>query len=792
MLLNYIKTGWRSLARQKVPTLINASGMALAVGCCIAVYCFFDLVLNADDFHPNADRIALLHRVLDNNGIPEEWAETPEALGPVLLTETPEIEQICRLNVHNALAREADGDVFSELVTFADTTFFDLFAFALQAGRKEDFRGRTSIVLSRNMAEKYFGTENPVGRTMSLRFNVKGQVFDNQYVVVGVARELPHKSSFGFNCLIPYEGLFQLGQPDFANWTRTVEATFVKMHAPDDLKKVHMAAQRMVAVQNEAVPEVLVKAFGTIPLCSITTQGARMKRSIFNSAVPESLMFLGGIAVIMLLLVCFNYINIAMASATGRLREISVRKVMGSARRQIIGQFLVENALVCFASLFGGLVLAQTVFMPWFKGILGMGKFPIDYADPLLWQFLALLFVVTVVGGSAYPAFYISSLQPVAIFKNKLQLGERNLLRRVLVGGQFLLTFIALFSASVMLYESPRLRSKDWGYRQDDVLVMRLPDAKALEAVKNEASRLPNTISVAGSGTGFGRGYNAVAVETEGKTLQINELVAGRGYLELVGVPVSAGRSFPAEGQGGSSDEVLVNTTFKRHLGWESIEGKTLRMGGQQYRITGETPDFYYDGFDEKIRPVVMRLPSEAEHRYVSVRVRPGTAAATMPALESLWKQHFPNDPAAISYQNTVFDGYFRGLDNITGLTTATAVLAILLSAFGIFGLIMLRMMRRVRELSIRRVLGAGTWHFGKIIGGEFVVLLLGASVLGSWLGFLMMVWVMDMFSPGYMISPTLPGIATFALLLLVVLGACGFHLWRVWMVNPVESLRSE
>lgn len=792
MLSNYIKTGLRSIARQKVPTFINACGMALAVGCCIAVYTFFDLALHCDEFHENKALIAVAHRVLNNNGTPELWAETPEPFGPALMAETPEIEQVCRLNVYSALAREADGDVFNEEVSFVDTTFFDLFSFSLKWGRKEDFGGQKALILSQRMAEKYFGTENPVGRPMTLRFNLKGQEFENQYLVSGVADKQPLKSSFDFNCLIPYGGLLHLGQPDFANWKRTVEVTFVKMRSPGDLDKIRHSAEGMVAVQNRADIEAPVQAFGFIPLGSIVTEGARMKRSIFNSAVIESLVLLGGIAFVMLLLVCFNYINIAMASATGRLREISVRKVMGSARWQIIGQFLVENALVCLAALGMGLLLAQTVFLPWFKNLIGADEFSVDYTHPLLWQFLAVLFVATVLGGAAYPAFYISSLRPIAIFKNKVQLGERNWLRRTLVGSQFVLTFVTLFAATVMLHESPQLRSKDWGYRQDDVLVMRLPDPKAFDAVKDGVMRLPNALSSAGSGAGFGRGYNAVPAETEGQTLQINELVVGHGYLETVGLPLASGRGFQPDGTGATERAVLVNATFKRHLGWTSVEGKTLRMGEQQYQIVGETPDFYYDGFDEKIRPVVMRLPSAEEQRFLSVRVRSGTAAATMPALQSLWKQHFPNDVADISYQNTVFDGYFRGLDNITNLMTATASLAVLLSAFGIFGLAMLRMLRRVRELSIRRVLGAGAWHFGKIISGEFVVILLAASLLGGWLGFLMMSGLMQMFSPGYVIEPAIPALITFFLLLAVTLGSCGFHLWRVWSLNPVDTLKDE
>jgi putative ABC transport system permease protein len=163
-----------------------------------------------------------------------------------------------------------------------------------------------------------------------------------------------------------------------------------------------------------------------------------------------------------------------------------------------------------------------------------------------------------------------------------------------------------------------------------------------------------------------------------------------------------------------------------------------------------------------------------------------------MPALQALWKQHFPNDPVNIFYQNTVFDGYFRGVDNITNLMTATASLAILLAAFGIFGLAMLRISRRVRELSIRRVLGAGAWHFGRLVSGEFLGLLLIASVPGIGLGVVMMRAVMGMFSPGHVMAPVMPVLLTVGLLFAVTLGACGFHLWRVWRLNPVDTLKDE
>lgn len=792
MLLNYLKTGLRSIARQKVPTVINTVGMALAVGCCLVVYTFFDLALRCDDFHEQVDTIAVAHRVLDNNGTPEIWCETPEPFGPALQAETPEVEQTCRLSVRNGLVREADGDVFKEKISFVDTSFFKVFSFKLKWGREEDFKGQDALVLSLEMAEKYFGAENPVGQRIAIRFTSKGQSYENQYRITGVAEKIPFKSSFDFRCLIPFENQLHLGQPDFSDWKKAVEATFIKMRRPNDIDKIRQAASRMVAVQNQADPEAPVKAFGFIPLNTITTEGAELKRSIFNSAHPSSLILLAGIAIAMLLLVCFNYINIAMAAATGRLREISVRKVMGSAQRQIIMQFLVENALVCLAALAGGLVLAQALFLPWFKRLTGMEELRVEGSDPLVWLFLTGLLVVTVLGGAAYPAFYISSLKPLSIFKNKIKLGEQNLLRRLLVGLQFVLTFVTLFAATVMINESPKLKAKSWGYQQQDLLVLRLPDGKAFDALKNEVLRLPNTLSAAGSGVYFGGGYQSIPVETEGQTVQINELVAGRGYLETLDLPLAAGTSFQTEGSGTTEKTALVNTTFRRKLGWDKVEGKTLRLGGQQYQIVGETPDFHYDGFDERIQPAVILLCTPEELRYLTVRVRPGSAVAAMPGLQALWKQHFPNDPVQIFYQNAVFDGYFRGYNNITSLMTATASLAILLSAFGIFGLAMLRMFRRVREFSIRRVLGAGAWHFGWLVSSEFVGLLLVASVLGMGVGFVLMKAIMEMFAPGHAMAPVLPAISTLGLLLMVTLGACGFHLWRLWRVNPVNTLKDE
>lgn len=792
MLNNYLKTGYRAIMRQKVPSLINSLGMSLAVGCCIVVYTFFDLALNCDTHHEHLARILVAHKVLDNNGTPERWCETPEAFGPALKAQTPEVADICRLSNYSAFIRESDGDVFRESVSFVDTTFFSLFSFNLKWGKKEDFRGPESLILSHVMAEKYFGEDNPTGRQLSLRFNLKGQEYERQFTIIGVAEKIPLKSSFAFEMLISYTSLLGMGQPDFANWKNSVEATFIKMRHADDLTDVQAAALRLVAIQNQADLEAPVKAFGFIPLKKIVTEGAGIKRSIFNSAVPSSLWLLGAIAVIMLLLVCFNYVNIAMASASGRLREISVRKAMGSARSQIIGQFFIENGIICFMALVMGLLLAHAVFLPWFKDLIGASEFSIEYSDPLLWQCLFVLLLITVIGGAAYPAFYISSLKPIALFKNKIQLGERNWLRRTLVGGQFVLTFITLFLAISMFHEGERLRNAPWGYQQSDVLVMQLPESGSFDALINEALHLPNTLTAAGSAMCFGMGYNSIPTETEGTTLQINELVVGGNYLETLKVPLSAGQSFQTTNTGSNANEVLVNTTFKQQLGWDRAVGKTLRIGEIQYRIIGETPDFYYDAFDEKIRPVVLRMQKSEETRFLTIRVRPGTGNSSKEALIKLWKKHFPHAPTDIVYQNSVFDGYFRGINNITNLLTATASVAIVLSAFGIFGLAMLRMMRRLRELSIRRVLGAGIWHFGKIISGEFFVIFLISSVLGISLGFTVMKAAINLFSPGQRIEALQPTLISFLVLLLVILTACAFHLWRAWVMNPVDTLKDE
>lgn len=793
MFKNYLKIGWRNVLKHKWPSLINVLGLALAIGCCMVVYTFIFWTLNTDDFHENRDQIYIMERVLQGDNEVQFRGDSPEPLGPAMAKDLPQVEAISRFSFSSGIFQYEDK-VFSERINFVDPAFVDIFSFPLKWGKEEDFGASDGIFLTEEVSTKFFGAENPLGKQVSIRFNTGEGEQESTFQIKGVFEKLPVTRTFSFNILVPFQHQLALGREGFLDWQLSTDATFVQLDPSADPVETAAALTPYVTQYNQDNKGWQLKQLNLQPLATISRHAYLWGSSFFNQSHAIAIIMLVVIAVALLLLVCFNYVNTAIATASSRLREISVRKVMGSRRRQIISQFLVENLLICLAGLIAGVFLSEALFLPWFKQLAGGLDFHLQYfRDYRHWVFFASLLLLLVIGGGGYPAYYISRFPPVEILKDKLRIGNKNRFRKALLGIQLALTFIAIFSAVAFINHTNKLKAVDWGYDPEAKIVIRLEEGMPFDRLQQELANLDEIQEISGSIQQLGRGSNGITIKVEGEEAPVEELIVGPDYLQKMGLRLLDGRFSDPELDTDISQSVMVNAAFRKHFGWEVAVGNTIQVQDQAYTVIGELQDFRFEDFFRAIQPMIVRVGPKSDYRYLTATLASNTQIQeSATAMEGIWKKIYPDRPFNFFFQTDVMEGYFQGFEQMIKILSAVAFLTIFISTIGLFGLAMLILARKMKEISIRKVLGADIWNVSRLVNREFLWSVILACLIGGPLGFLAIKAILTQISPEMPNPGYLPMVIAVIGLLFIALIAVAGHIYNAFVKNPIVYLRDE
>ncbi len=791
MFRSYFKIGYRNILKNKGTTFINAFGMALAIGCCLVVFQFVDFIYNMDDFHSKRDEIYVVQRTMQQNGEQIIWNDVPLPLGNALINDFPQLNTMVRVNHHGGVVEYKDK-VIAQRVSFVDANFFDLFDFPILWGNKENFANQEGIVLSNWTAEKYFGSKNPVGETLSIRFNHKGKEIIERFIINGVLDKTPENATFSASIIIPFQRQKTLMEK-MEDWTTTASITFVQAKTPQLIAEIKAREAPYLNRINEANEDWNIVGLNFQPFKQIALNSSNTRNAQFGFTEKAAIYFLIAIAIILLLLVCFNYINITLAAATTRLKEISVRKVMGSNRQQIIWQFITENILICLFSLAIGVFLAHTFFIPSFNNMLGGITLSLSFfKQPLLWLFVLALVLITALGGAGYPALYISKFPPNAILKKEFKIGTKNSFRKVLISIQLILTIITVFSTFVVLLDAKEQKARDWGYQQQDLTIIPLEDGNDFEKFKNDVQKNPNVLAVTGSREQLGQNLAPLKIEVAGEQYDVQGMKIADNYLTTLGMTLLDGRDFNKNLEAESEQSVLVNEAFRRTMNWEQAEGQNFKIGSKNYHVIGEVQDFHAEDFYFKIKPMVLQMATPADLQYVSIRSQSGTSEATAKALGSSWKKFYPHSPYNYSFQDEAFFWYFEKYRQTNSILSATAFMTILISIIGFFGLAMLLLNRKMKELSIRKVLGASFFDISYLINKEFFLPLIISIIIGLPLSYFIIKGLLNsVLSPSSTIG-ILPFFLTIACICLMLVISLAKHIHTAAVSNPSHFLKDE
>lgn len=789
MLRNYFHVAWRSIIKNPLASFINIFGLAMAIGCGMVAYVFVEWNLDMNQFHEKKDRVFLATMMQNQGGDSQtqQFGGSPLPLSTVLEQDFPQVVGAASLVGQNVTVRYGDN-VFNEFIWFSDEDYLNMMTFPLKWGTKEALRSNDQVILSEEMSIKYFGQHNPIGEIITMHFDDKHSL---ELTVGGVAEKFSDRSSFNFNMLVNVSLLPRVNpEVQMDDWSDIIRATFVELQNPQDAAAVEQGMTSYLATYNTVQDEWNATAFVLEPLETLYEHSNDIRSSVTGSSDPLGRIVLSVMALIIIVLASLNYINIAVSSASKRLKEIGVRKVVGANRSSVILQFLMENVLLTAFALIVGFVLAATLFVPGFDSLFPTGM-QFNFFNARLWIFLLLLLLFLSFVSGIYPALVVSKFKPVSIFKGKLKLTGKSTFTKIFLTLQFALSLLAIVAGIVFVQNAKYQKNMDWGYDQEQRITVNVPNFQAYDQLRNELTQNPNILSVVGSSHQIGRSSSINVVEFPDQKLEVRRLDVGEEYPEAMGIRLKDGRYLDEHLQA-DKQAVLVNETFVKKMGWDNALGQQFRFDSLQYTIVGVVEDFHYYNFWNEIDPVMMRLVPEEEYRYLTLETRPGKAAQTFEFVEQTWKKLFPNEAYRSYFQDESFQDYFNNITGHGKLFTFLAILTIMLSCMGLFGLVSLNVTARMKEFSIRKVLGAGLGEMVKQVNRQFAGVLIIATLLGAPASYFAIKNLLDIVYQYHMPMNTVSVILASAILILVALLTVSSLLRRVLIANPVDGLRDE
>lgn len=794
MFRNYIITALRNLYKNKVFSLINVLGLSVGLASFILISLYVFHELSIDRYHEKANRI---YRIVENlrteNELLLQGVSSPP-MGPAMEKDFPEVESYVRYSGESVRARKGNTTFYEDEVILADSTLFDVFSFHLLKGDpKKALTRPNTVVLTESAATKYFGDTEPIGQSLELD--------GDAYEVTGVMEEVPENSHFRFNMAMSFSTWSSKNKENERTaWFWNGFNTYILLKEGADIENLR-------AKMPEFIQRNIEKGgmyYEELPLQPLTSIYLAKPRTWENGkrGSASNLYILSAIAGFTLLIACFNYVNLATARATRRLKEVGLRKVLGAQRRTLVAQFLGESIIVSFAATLAGFLLSW-VALPYFDTLVDT---PLSFSilpDPYyLWGGIVILALVLGLLSGIYPAMMISGFQPLRIFRPAPGgLVSHQSFRKLLVSLQFVIS-ICLVAGTLLVYDQLNMiRNADLGFAKDATLILRYNWHESvrdhLDAVKEELESIRGVMSVTASHTVPGESttnlYTMIEMK-DGKMspTNINTNFVDKDFLPAYGIDMMSGRNFSRDFPADDTTAFILNETAVADFGWtpEEAIGKKVDQQGKKGTIIGVAKDFHYRSLHDKIEPLLLTINKYPMSK-LSIRIKSDDIRAVMSSLEEKWKSLTPGLPFAYSFLDQDFDRLYAADAKLGKVTGVFSVLAIFVGCLGLLGLTSFSVERRVREIGIRKALGATSGHVVYLISSEFIRLIGIAFVLAVPITYYMVMQWLHNFTDQISIGPlnfVLAGIAVLALTWLTV----SYLSFRAAGTNPSEALRNE
>lgn len=804
MLLNYLKIAYRHLMRNKIIAFIQVAGLSVGLACVILVGLYVWHEFTYDQHNRHADRIYRLTLTLNTGDEAEkEMARCPSPLAPTLQANFPRsIESTVRFFNYWGLGFniQSEDHVFREVnFAFADSTVFEIFDFEFSAGQAETaLDGPGRVVITETAARKYFPHRDPLGKIIRVNNG-----YDLQ--VTGIVEDWPSNSHFHFNFLASYSTLRTLPwRRSLSDWHDDFCYAYVLLTPetkPADFEhQIAAFGEQFLPSRNQHNSQP-----GLQPLRSIHLD-SHLGEELEPGGNRRACFILISIALFILTVAILNAVNLTTARASTRIKEIGMRKLFGSQRVHLIGQFFSESLLINFFALLIAGVLVELA-LPTMGRLTGVAVTLPNVLEPAALVALIGVLLVTSMLASLYPAFFLSRAKPLAFLKGSLLVGSRGHGRQLFVGIQLAIAMFLMIATLVIRQQLQHIQAFDTGFRRQDIVVLPVNqteiagshyDAFITKITADPAIEQASGIRTIAGYEYIAEGFASVDNAAIGGEQMVPFLLVRQHFTETFDLQLVAGRDFSPDVATDGNRAILVNDAFVRHYGWqrdEALDREFVHRGWGRLHIVGVVTDFNFESLHEPIKPLILKLiwphRQHALTDYLAVRIAPGQHAAAIAALERAWYQFAPND--AFQYDDldawlTRFYGDEQMLGHVAG---ALAVIALLISVLGILGLISFVVRQRTKEIAIRKVLGASVGRVMGLVSVEIVVTGLIAAIVAWPVAYLAAAHWLNNFAYRVALSGSVFVLAT-VIVLLVTFSSVWIEAYLAAVTNPVDALRDE
>lgn len=808
MFKNYFTIAWRTFLKSKGYSLINLVGLAVGLAACLMIGLYVKHELSYDRFHEKADRIYRVNLELRFGDNHLHIAQANPLFAETAKNEIQEVEQVTRLRWYGSfLVKKGDENIREGNVAWADSTLFDVFTMPMISGDpKTALTEPNSIVITESVARKYFNRTDVVGETLTID-NTKSRK------ITGVIKDIPTNSHFQFTSFIP---LLEDQNAQDGTWAGSQNwNTYLVLREAAEIGDVESSVNDMLdrhlGPQLQAIIGKTIDEFNSegnyfkaslIALPDIHLHSSRIGE-LYGSGNIQYIYIFSAIAVCILIIAIINFMNLSTARSANRAREVGMRKVMGSMKSALVGQFITESVLTCTVAMLLAVGITMAAF-PFFNELTGKSIDPFVLFTP---QIVATLVVLTIVVGvlsGSYPAFYLSAFQPVSVLKGAHAAGgKRSTFRNMLVVFQFSASVFLIVGTLVVFRQLQFIQQKDVGYSREQLLIINNTDKlkNRMEAFKESLVRIHGVEKATATGflpTSYYRSsdtfFNSPSLDIK-DAINLQKWWVDEDYLETMGMQLLEGRNFSRD-IAADTTAVILNESAAKFLGNRDILEKRLyRIDDEEtkhltiYRVIGVVKDFHFSSLREPVKPLALIF--HPDDGAITVRIQGSDIPKTVSAIEDEWKSLGTGLPFEYTFMDADFDQLYKG-DRQTGeLMTYFALLSILISCLGLFGLATFMAEQRTKEIGIRKVMGASVPGITALLSRDFLKLVLIAVAVAipiAW--YFTDKWLQD-FAYHVDLEWWIFGVASVIALVIALLTVSSQAI-KAAVQNPVKSLRSE
>lgn len=801
MFSNFFKSTLRLFKKNLAFSLINVVGLAIGIACSILIMTYVWHELSYDKFNQKAERTYRLAQraLLGNTQINQTWTSAP--MPAALYNEYPEVEYVARITeIGRRTVKYNDVIFIEDRMMVADSSIFDVFTFPFVTGEaKHALNQPNKVVITQSTAKKYFGDENPIGKSLLLKNNRSEKVLE----VTGVIQDVPVNSHLHFDFLVSilsFEGFYN-GTEWFNNNFRTyivlrqgVDVEDFEAKIPEFTNKYLFDGRyEEISTKHNAYWEIYLQPLLDIHLNSDIT-------GEFEPNGNESYVYIFVlVAIIILLIACINFMNLSTAKSSTRAKEVGVRKVVGASRKSLIIQFIGESIFTSIVALLVGVFIAE-LLLPSYGNLLGR-QLEINYLDslfiiPLL---LSLAILVGLVSGS-YPAFFLSSFKPVEVLKGKILRGaKRPWLRNTLVVVQFSISIILIIGTIVIYRQLMFIQNERLGFDKEQVVTLRNPFALGsnLDVFVEELKKLEGINEVTVSSTIPGREFNNIGFNCDGnKGFSLNLCICDEHFMDVMKLEMADGRFFSKDFPSDSL-AMIINEAASQIIDWDNPIGNFINDNSPtptKFKVIGVVKDFYYESKHQKVRPMALLMHNRAfgaTSEFISIRVSHSRFSEIIPKVEAVWKKLASGLPIDYFFLDQQYDALYRNEKQTKQLFVVFSILAIFIACLGLLGLTSYMAEQRTKEIGIRKVMGATVSTITISLTTNFLYWVLISNLLAWPIGYYLMTRWLEGFAYKVNIAWWIFG---FAALLSILIGliTVGYLSIRAATRNPVDSLRYE